>query len=189
MKRKRAKPTHAPARVPKPVPGTDARRVLGRARGDQALFPVPPPAASLPPEYATTLREIKNRVSKTRISAVLAANAAMVTLCWDVGQIILARQGEEGWFWRRSMMTASTSPSVANASVAFGPQMSTSPSPPPALEEEPDHERGRITTKERSPRLYTSTVRPARLTRSNHGCFALAGSASASSGTMRSTST
>jgi len=42
-----------------------------------------PPAASLPSEYATTLREIKNRVSKARIY-------------WDIGQIILARQGEEG---------------------------------------------------------------------------------------------
>jgi predicted nuclease of restriction endonuclease-like (RecB) superfamily len=97
MKRKRTKPTHALARVPKPVPGGDARRVLGRARGDRALFPVPPPVAGLPPTYTTTLREIKKRVFSARISAVLAANAAMVTLYWDIGQIILARQGAAGW--------------------------------------------------------------------------------------------
>ncbi len=80
MKSKRAKPTHALARIPKAVPGADARRVLGRARSDQALFPVPPPVASLPPAYATTLREIMKRVSNARVSAVLAANAAMVLL-------------------------------------------------------------------------------------------------------------
>ena len=97
MKSKRAKPTRALVPIPKALPGPDARRVLGRARGDQALFPVPPPVAGLPPAYATTLREIKKRVSNARVSAVLAANAAMVTLYWDIGQIILARQGAEGW--------------------------------------------------------------------------------------------
>ena len=96
MKSKRAKRTHALVPIPKALPGPDARRVLGRARGDQALFPAPPPVA-LPPAYAITLREIRKRVSKARISAVLAANAAMVTLYWDIGQIILARQGEAGW--------------------------------------------------------------------------------------------
>ena len=69
-KSKRAKTTRALAPIPKPVPDPDARRVLGRARGDQAVFPVPPPVAGLPPAYATTLREIKKRVSKARISAV-----------------------------------------------------------------------------------------------------------------------
>ena len=97
MKSKRAKRTHALAPIPKVLPGADARRMLGRARGDQALFPVPPPVAGLPAGYAITLHEIKKRVSKARISAVLAANAAMVTLYWDIGQIILARQGEAGW--------------------------------------------------------------------------------------------
>src|ERR1700758_490647 len=97
MKSKRAKPTRALATIPKGAPDPDARRVLGRARGNKALFPVPPPAAGLPLEYATTLREIKKRVSSARISAVLAANAAMVRLYWDIGRIILGRQGEEGW--------------------------------------------------------------------------------------------
>jgi len=97
MKSKRAKRTHALVPIPKARPGPDARRMLGRARGDRALFPVPPPMAGLPPAYAITLREIRKRVSKARISAVLAANAAMVTLYWDIGQIILARQGEAGW--------------------------------------------------------------------------------------------
>jgi len=97
MKSKRAKRTHALAAIPKVLPGADTRRVLGRARGDQALFPVPPPVAGLPAAYAITLREITKRVSKARISTVLAANAAMVTLYWDIGQIILARQDEAGW--------------------------------------------------------------------------------------------
>ena len=39
----------------------------------------------------------KKRVSKARVSAALAANAAMVLLYWDIGRIILGRQGEEGW--------------------------------------------------------------------------------------------
>lgn len=73
MKKQRAKTAQARTRVPRPAPVTDARRVLGRTRGAQALFPVPP-VASLPPAYAATLREIKRRVSTARISTMLATN-------------------------------------------------------------------------------------------------------------------
>jgi len=74
----------------------DERRVLGRARPG-ARFPAPPPASELPPDYAAVLAELKHRIERERIRTILAANAAMVLLYWDIGQTILARQGREGW--------------------------------------------------------------------------------------------
>ena len=97
MKSKRAKPTHALARIPKEVPDPDANRVLGRARGDRALFPVPPPVVSLPHRVRNHAARDQEASLQGGVSAALAANAAMVLLYWDIGQIILARQGEEGW--------------------------------------------------------------------------------------------
>ncbi len=48
-------------------------------------------------EYAATLRELKERVSQERLRVVLAANSAMVLLYWDIGDVILRRQADEGW--------------------------------------------------------------------------------------------
>lgn len=74
------------------------RRVLGRARADgAALFPAPPPKSELPRGYAETLRELKARIQQTRLRTVLAANAAMIRLYWDLGRTILERQAREGW--------------------------------------------------------------------------------------------
>lgn len=47
--------------------------------------------------YETTLREIKERVSRERLRVVLSANSAMVLLYWDIGEVILRRQASEGW--------------------------------------------------------------------------------------------
>ena len=46
------------AQSPKGTQRGDVRLVLGRARGFEALFPVPPPVAGLPRSYARTLRDI-----------------------------------------------------------------------------------------------------------------------------------
>jgi predicted nuclease of restriction endonuclease-like (RecB) superfamily len=75
---------------------SSARRPRDRERKD-AAFPVAPPRAELPGDYAETLGEIKRRIRDERLRVVLAANSAMVLLYWDVGRVILDRQERAGW--------------------------------------------------------------------------------------------
>ena len=75
---------------------TDDRMMLGRKR-ESALFPAPGPHASLPIDYSNVLGEIKRRIENERLRTVMAANAAMVLLYWDIGRLILDRQDLEGW--------------------------------------------------------------------------------------------
>src|SRR5712691_7129054 len=81
----------------KPTSKSDeSRRSLGRAT-DQAAFPASSPVLEMPPDYASLLRDIKQRIQQGRLQTVLAANSAMVMLYWDIGRAILERQGQEGW--------------------------------------------------------------------------------------------
>ena len=68
----------------------------GKTR-EGASFPISPPRAGLPRDYAETLGEIKQRIQQVRLRLVMAANSAMVLLYWDIGRMILARQAREGW--------------------------------------------------------------------------------------------
>ena len=70
--------------------GTDDRRSRGRQR-EGASFPVGPSTSQLPPDYTTAFAEIKERIRKGRLSAVLVANAGLVLLYWDIGRAILDR--------------------------------------------------------------------------------------------------
>ena len=70
------------ARVPEQ---TEARRLDAGIAGD------------LPADYATLLTELKQRIREERVRVVLAANAAMVLLYWDIGRTILQQQAQEGW--------------------------------------------------------------------------------------------
>lgn len=72
------------------------RRALGRAHPG-ASFPVAPPVAELPEDYAGLLADLKKRISTERLHVIMAANAAMLMLYWDIGQTILTRQHREGW--------------------------------------------------------------------------------------------
>ena len=72
------------------------RKSRGRRKKD-ASFPVPPEKGELPESYAAVLGEIKKRIQTERIRVVMAANAAMVLLYWDIGRLILERQADEGW--------------------------------------------------------------------------------------------
>src|SRR3990167_3847163 len=71
-------------------------RSRGKTR-EGAFFPVSPPRAGLPRDYAETLRAIKQRIQQERLRVVLAANSAMVLRYWDIGRMILDRQQREGW--------------------------------------------------------------------------------------------
>jgi len=72
------------------------RTIMGR-RHDTASFPVPPPKATVPHDYLAVLADIKSRIQHARLRTILAANAAMTLLYWDIGQVIRARQEREGW--------------------------------------------------------------------------------------------
>jgi predicted nuclease of restriction endonuclease-like (RecB) superfamily len=73
-----------------------ARGSRGKTRKG-AFFPVSPPRAGLPRDYAETLGAIKRRIQQERLRVVLAANSAMVLLYWDIGRMILDRQERQGW--------------------------------------------------------------------------------------------
>ena len=87
----RKKTTKAPGRA-----GALTRGSRGKTHGG-ASFPVSPPRAGLPRDYAETLNEIKQRIQQERLRVVLTANSAMVLLYWDIGRTILDRQEREGW--------------------------------------------------------------------------------------------
>ena len=51
----------------------------------------------IPEGYAEVLADLKQRIARERVRVVMAANAAMVLLYWDIGRVILERQKMEGW--------------------------------------------------------------------------------------------
>ena len=57
--------------------------------------------ALLPQGYDDLLKDLKARVHKARMSAVLAANAELVALYLDIGKAILERREAEGWGTKR----------------------------------------------------------------------------------------
>ncbi len=87
-----------PAKLRKPSPKQTGEPRLSRGRTRPgAIFPVAPPASSLPESYATTLQEIKTHLRNARVRAVLAANPIVIEAYWQTGKIILARQKEAAW--------------------------------------------------------------------------------------------
>ena len=69
-----------------------------RGRVDRSvMFPVPPPASEVPPDYAAWLGDLKSRIRQERLRVVLVSNAVMVLLYWDIGQSILEKQANQGW--------------------------------------------------------------------------------------------
>jgi hypothetical protein len=43
------------------------------------------------------LSEIKDRIKTAQSKAILSANAEMINMYWDIGEIIYFRQQKEGW--------------------------------------------------------------------------------------------
>ncbi len=75
---------------------TESRKQRGRT-DKSAMFPVAPARNELPGGYAVVLADLKQRISQERLRVVLASNAAMVLLYWDIGRRILDKQESEGW--------------------------------------------------------------------------------------------
>jgi predicted nuclease of restriction endonuclease-like (RecB) superfamily len=58
----------------------------------------PPPGLARPPEgYAGWLADLKARIHAAQQRATLAVNRELVSLYWQIGREILARQAEQGW--------------------------------------------------------------------------------------------
>ena len=55
------------------------------------------PASLVSADYAALLSDIKQRVRHGQTRAVLAVNAELIRLYWDIGALIHARQQQEGW--------------------------------------------------------------------------------------------
>ena len=79
---------------------TDSREDKRLSRGrqkPQALFPVAGNKLDLPGDYQATLADLKQRIKNERLQLTLTANATMILLYWDIGQVILDRQNQQGW--------------------------------------------------------------------------------------------
>ena len=61
------------------------------------MLPVADEIAMMPPDYAEFIKELKTRIRQGRTKAVLAANAALVMMYWEIGVSILTKQRESGW--------------------------------------------------------------------------------------------
>lgn len=48
-------------------------------------------------DYAALLTDVKARIQHAQTRAVLAVNAELVRLYWDIGRVLDAKQAEEGW--------------------------------------------------------------------------------------------
>jgi hypothetical protein len=51
----------------------------------------------IPADFPILLKEIKARIKQAQTQAILAANAELVRLYWDIGRMIDRRQRQEGW--------------------------------------------------------------------------------------------
>jgi predicted nuclease of restriction endonuclease-like (RecB) superfamily len=56
-----------------------------------------PATPAPPPGYASLLADVKQRVRQAQVRAVLAVNAELIRLYWEIGQTIHQRQQQEGW--------------------------------------------------------------------------------------------
>lgn len=50
-----------------------------------------------PADFSRLLKEVKTRIQQSQVRAILAVNAELVRLYWDIGRMIGRRQKQEGW--------------------------------------------------------------------------------------------
>lgn len=78
--------------------GIDKSERKQRGKVDRTvMFPVAPTANELPGDYAELLVDLKQRIRQERLRVVLASNAAMVMLYWEIGQRVLEKQNAQRW--------------------------------------------------------------------------------------------
>jgi predicted nuclease of restriction endonuclease-like (RecB) superfamily len=72
------------------------RKQRGKEK-DQVVFPLAETKLVLPENYPGFIKDIKDRIVRSRLETVVAANSAMILLYWEIGNAILQRQKNEGW--------------------------------------------------------------------------------------------
>ena len=75
---------------------SDNRLFLGKKK-EGVIFPVASPTEILPKNYQSFLSDLKQKIRTERLCVVIASNAALVMLYWDIGRNILDKQQKEGW--------------------------------------------------------------------------------------------
>jgi predicted nuclease of restriction endonuclease-like (RecB) superfamily len=75
---------------------SDKRKRLGKEK-DEVIIPATSSLLDMPQSYSELLADVKKQIHSSRLKAVLSANAALVFLYWQIGQIIRMRQSQEGW--------------------------------------------------------------------------------------------
>ena len=63
------------------------------------------PQLPVPAGFPKLLKEIKARIQGAQTRAILAANAELVRLYWDIGRLIDEQQRQRGWGCRRDSPT------------------------------------------------------------------------------------
>ncbi|MEK6564182.1 MAG: PDDEXK nuclease domain-containing protein [Candidatus Omnitrophota bacterium] len=74
----------------------DQRLSLGKKK-EGVIFPLASSIEGLSKGYQLFLAELKRKIKNERLRVVLASNAALVSLYWDIGKSILEKQKDEGW--------------------------------------------------------------------------------------------
>lgn len=70
--------------------GKSSKKVASRSRAKSGVGHAPVGLSHL-------LNEIKTRIQQSQVRAILAVNAELVRLHWDIGRMIDQRQKQEGW--------------------------------------------------------------------------------------------
>jgi predicted nuclease of restriction endonuclease-like (RecB) superfamily len=96
MSKKPASPSKGKS-LTKSTPETSPDRKQRGKVDRTVMFPVAPAALELPPDYAEWLGDLKQRIHAERLRVVLASNAAMVLLYWEIGRRVLEKQTRQGW--------------------------------------------------------------------------------------------
>lgn len=72
------------------------RKKMGKDRKGINI-PVAPTISEMSEGYLQVIDEIKKEIKSQRLSIVLKANSSMICMYWNIGNIILKMQNEEGW--------------------------------------------------------------------------------------------
>ena len=59
--------------------------------------PVAVPLAEMSDDYIQFIKDLKTRIKQERLQSVLSANSALITMYWNIGSAILAKQKDQGW--------------------------------------------------------------------------------------------
>lgn len=72
------------------------RKFFGRNKPGVG-FPVASSLMEVPSGYSDFLKELKTRIGQERLRVVIASNAALINMYWDIGNAIIGKQAKEGW--------------------------------------------------------------------------------------------